>query len=82
MFTMDSVRQLRRHAAPAPFPWEIGHAAPEDQALGLELELIELNRRRRAIRDPRDAEAIALDTEINAVLDALGTVHPHTSLTA
>ena len=59
-----------------PFPWEVAHAAPEDQAVGLELQLIELVARRRAIRDDADPEAATLDAEIEAVLGELGDLTP------
>ena len=55
-------------------PWEQGHAAPQDQALGLELELIELVRRRDDIRDATDPEARWLDDEILLVTDQLDTL--------
>lgn len=56
------------------FPWEEGRAAPEDRALGLELELIELVRRRDDIADAADPESVALDREILAVQDELRDV--------
>ena len=56
------------------FPWEAAHAAPEDRAVGLELELIELVARRNHIRDDEDLEAKALDTQIDAALAELGSV--------
>ncbi|MEO6989679.1 MAG: hypothetical protein ABI239_13655 [Aquihabitans sp.] len=56
----------------APFPWEVAHAAPEDQAVGLELQLIELVARRRSIRDDADPEAVSIDAEIEIVLTDLG----------
>ena len=59
-----------------PFPWEVAHAAPEDQAVGLELQLIELVTRRRSIHDAVDPEAAALDVEIEAVLEELGDLTP------
>lgn len=59
-----------------PFPWEVAHAAPEDQAVGLELQLIELVARRRSIRDDADPEAILIDVEIEAVLTDLGDLTP------
>lgn len=85
MSPMNAVRQLRRrpaHQREQRFPWEIGHASPEDRALGLELQLIELNRRRRMIARPDHPEARRLDVEIEEVLVELGEVHPHQSLTA
>ena len=57
-----------------PFPWEVAHAAPEDQAVGFELQLIELVARRRSIRDDADPEARLLDAEIEVVLGDLGDV--------
>lgn len=59
-----------------PFPWEEAHAAPEDRAVGLELELIELVRRRGDIVDATSPEAQALDREIEATLTQLGQVTP------
>jgi hypothetical protein len=59
-----------------PFPWEEAHAAPEDQAVGLELELIELVQRRTSIPDENDGEAVALDREIDQTLTALGSITP------
>lgn len=47
-------------------PWVDGHASPEDRALGFELELIELMRRRAEAVDGTE-EADALDGEIAAV---------------
>jgi hypothetical protein len=61
-----------------PFPWEEAHAAPEDQAVGLELELIELVARRSAIVDPDSREARALDDEIDQTLTRLGSLEPLT----
>jgi hypothetical protein len=64
--------QLRRRndiAETGRFPWERGHAAPEDQAFGLELELIELERRRR---DQVDGDR--LDPEIDSVREQLATL--------
>lgn len=59
-----------------PFPWEEAHAAPEDRVVGLELELIELCRRRDDIDDATDPEIVQLDREIDAVLADLGRVSP------
>jgi hypothetical protein len=47
-------------------PWEASHATPEDRALGLELELIELESRR-----VRDTDPAALEAEARDVLSAL-----------
>lgn len=56
-----------------PFPWESGHAAPQDRALGLELELIELVRRRDAAAGPDGdrADRARLEAEIDGVLGEL-----------
>lgn len=59
-----------------PFPWEVAHAAPEDQAVGLELQLIELVARRRSIRDDADPEAVFIEAEIELILDDLGDLTP------
>ena len=64
---------MARPRRPQTFPWEIGHATPQDRAMGLELELIELGRRRQAVL-VGDPEALRLDGEIDrtsAELDAL-----------
>lgn len=58
------------------FPWEVAHAAPEDRAVGLELQLIELVARRRAIRHETDPEAGVIDAEIEGVLIDLGDLTP------
>jgi len=63
-------------ASQGPFPWEQGHAAPEDQAVGLELELIELVSRRQSMVDTYDGESQALDAEIDRTLAALGRITP------
>ncbi|MEO6628031.1 MAG: hypothetical protein ABIP03_05620 [Aquihabitans sp.] len=56
-------------------PWQSGHAAPEDQALGLELELIELVRQRsEAESESNRIVADRLDTEIDGVLHELAAV--------
>lgn len=67
-----------RPAAPTtgPFPWEQAHAAPEDRAVGLELELIELVARRQSMVDTYDGEAEALDAEIDRTLGELGRIEP------
>lgn len=59
-----------------PFPWEVARAAPEDQAVGLELQLIELVTRRRSIRDDADPEAVLIDAEIEVVLDDFADLDP------
>jgi hypothetical protein len=51
------------HALPG---WEDGHAAPEDRALGLELELIELVRQRDELLAGHP-EVARLDAQISAV---------------
>lgn len=62
---------------PASAPWESGRAAPEDRALGLELELIELVHQRTIIggdtetRQRLDAEIEAVLHEIVAVADSI-----------
>lgn len=63
-------------ATSGPFPWEEAHAAPEDRAVGLELELIELVHRRTSILDEYDGEAQALDREIDQTLAQLGSITP------
>ena len=77
-FDVHAIHPARRHrTAPdpsGPFPWETAHAAPEDRAVGLELELIELVRRREALADPAGFEGAALDAEIDLVLAELGSV--------
>jgi hypothetical protein len=50
--------------------WSEGHAAPEDRALGLELELIELNRQRDELA-PDHPEVARLDARIASVMDEL-----------
>lgn len=54
-----------------PFPWEVAHAAPQDRALGLELELIELVRRRREVAVAADPDAVRLDREIDRTIAEL-----------
>ncbi|HEX2576471.1 MAG TPA: hypothetical protein VHK88_09000 [Aquihabitans sp.] len=61
-------------ASSEPFAWEEAHAAPEDRAVGLELELIELVARRKALVDEYGGEARALDAEIEHVLAELGSI--------
>lgn len=56
-------------------PWQSGHAAPEDRALGLELELIELVRQRSDAEAESDrVVADRLETEIDGVLRELADV--------
>lgn len=55
-------------------PWEAPHAAPEDRALGLELELIELVHRRDEVSEHNDLERARLDAEIGQVLADLDHV--------
>ncbi len=50
--------------------WADGHAAPEDRALGLELELIELQRRREELA-PDHPEVARIDREVGVVLEEL-----------
>ncbi|MCU1452659.1 MAG: hypothetical protein JWN46_805 [Acidimicrobiales bacterium] len=49
-------------------PWETARATPADRALGLELELIELESRRAAEPDPS-----ALNAEASAILQELAS---------
>lgn len=53
--------------------WSDGHAAPADRALGLELELIELNRQRDELL-PDHPEAARLDRQIREVMDGLADI--------
>lgn len=55
----------RTHTEPAEHPWQQAHAAPADQAVGLELQLIELNHR-RATAD--EAQIRVVDAEIAQVI--------------
>lgn len=73
-----------RSAAPqsGPYPWESTHAAVEDKALGLELELIELVRRRNDIADATDPDARILDAEIDWLLAELGQIGSELNLSA
>ncbi|CAN5509156.1 hypothetical protein BH10ACT1_BH10ACT1_12050 [soil metagenome] len=70
--------RFHRSAAPTtgPYPWEQAHAAPEDRAVGLELELIELVARRQSMVDTYDGESQALDAEIDRTLNELGRITP------
>lgn len=64
---------MARSRHPQPFPWEIGHASPDDRAMGLELELIELTRRRgEAVAGTESAAR--LDREIDRTLAELDAV--------
>ncbi len=72
MNLFHAARHDRTSTAPAA-PWVSGHAAPEDRALGLELELIELRLRRADVRD-ESADASALDSEIMAVTAELSSL--------
>ncbi|HWJ61048.1 MAG TPA: hypothetical protein VNS19_03685 [Acidimicrobiales bacterium] len=53
-----------------PFPWQDGHACHEDRAMGLELELIELVRRRDAAVEAQEPVE-QVDREIDAVMAEL-----------
>ena len=55
-------------------PWEAPHAAPEDRAVGLELELIELVHRRDEVSEHNDLERERLDGEIAQVVQDLDAV--------
>lgn len=57
-----------------PYPWEQPRAAPEDRAVGLELELIELVHDRGSDLAPQDAATREVDQEIEEVLDELADV--------
>ena len=59
--------------AGTPAPWSDGHAAPEDRALGFELELIELERRRREVAH-EGGDLVAVDAEIAQVRAELAAV--------
>ncbi len=70
---------LHRHEADtedegALHPWEARHAAPEDRAVGLELELIELVQRRSETSDRFPAEQQVLDRQIDQALAELDRV--------
>jgi len=57
---------------PAPFPWQQPRACHDDRAMGLELELIELVRRREeAVGDGTSTER--LDDQIDDVMAALAS---------
>lgn len=58
--------------APTRFPWEEGHACPEDRALGLELQLIELVHERDALAAAAPPERLErLDEQIDATMNDL-----------
>ena len=58
----------RTDDAATRFPWEEGHACPEDRALGLELELIELV---HALEDADPVTAVHLDRQIETAMTDL-----------
>lgn len=58
----------RTHTEPAEHPWQQAHAAPADRAVGMELQLIELNHRRNTTDE---AEIRAVDAEIVEVIAEL-----------
>lgn len=66
-------RRIRSKQPELLSPWTDGHASPEDRALGYELELIELERRRSEVEEG-SPEAAELDDEIEAVRDDLVAV--------
>ena len=70
----DSKRPRAVARGTGPYPWENTHAAVEDRALGVELELIELVRRRNDISDAADPDARMLDAEIDWLLAELGQI--------
>lgn len=57
------------------YPWEVGHASPEDRAMGLELELIELEHTREVAEDHGDPVA-PIEDEISEVIEELIDVVP------
>jgi hypothetical protein len=65
----------------APASWADGHAAPEDRALGLELELIELQRRREELA-PDHPEVERIDREVAQVMEELVAVTAEVDLPA
>lgn len=67
------VRRIGSRQPELSTPWFDGHASPEDRALGYELELIELLRRRSEVRDGT-TEAARLDAEMEAVRSELVAV--------
>jgi hypothetical protein len=66
-------RRIGLRKADLSTPWLDGHASPEDRALGFELELIELTRRRAEFPDG-SVGAAELDAEIAAVRSDLVSV--------
>ncbi len=57
------------------FPWEEGRACPEDRALGIELELIELVHQREVADADRDVVHVReIDEQIDATMDDLVAV--------
>lgn len=65
----------------APAAWADGHAAPEDRAVGLELELIELHRRRDELA-PDHPEVERIDREVAQVVEELVAVTAEVDLPA
>ena len=63
----------RHHDEATEEAWTGPHAAPEDRALGLELELIELQRRHDDLAADHP-EVARIDREVTAVLDELVAV--------
>ena len=72
MNLFHAARHDRTSTAPAPRDHS-PTVPPEDRALGLELELIELRLRRADVRD-ESADASALDSEIMAVTAELSSL--------
>lgn len=71
---MLTITSRRDDSTDEAFPWAAPHAAPEDRAVGYELELIELVRRRDLVADAEGAHARELDAEIAEVLVELAEV--------
>ena len=61
--------------APETYPWEVGHAAGEDRAMGLELELIELQRTRE-LAEEHGEPVDPIEEEITEVLGELADAVP------
>ena len=78
----DNERPRASGPQSGPYPWESTSAAVEDKALGLELELIELVRRRNDIPDATDPDARILDAEIDWLLAELGQIGSDLDLSA
>jgi hypothetical protein len=57
------------------YPWEVGHASEEDRAMGLELELIELQRTRELAEEHGEA-VDPIEEEITEVLGELADAVP------